>query len=417
MPDEYGLKVWMDLIPKNLKSVTKQIEQSFAKVDVGLSGGKSAGGGSAGSGAGGLASSGLKGAAMLGGVLIAVNETVKYLKKIWNNLKESSPYLRGILSLFSRSMSYFFKPYGDFLAGLLKPLAILMMKMAVSWMKFTRTPVGKKVVEGTASASFGGLGIITFQIKTIKDIFSTAAEIAKEIDWGNLWEKTKLTFSSMWDQLKGFGSWLWEGIKTNLSDGWDLLKDLGSWLWGKLEDLWDGTVGAFLSVNDWIADKLEGIFGTGFGGFDSISAWAYNKISSLWKGSSSAGGSSSGSSGGIVANLANKVSSFFSGTGSSSAGSSGNSNSGVNTDWLPGYATKFTGHQTGLNFVPNTGYYKLHRGEKVTNASQAGKGGGKNITINNTFNMSGGGYKSGDMERNAVRSSRIIELELRGRGL
>ena len=414
MPDEYGLKVWMDLIPKNLKSVTKQIEQSFAKVDVGLSGGKS--GGSAGSGAGGIASSGLKGAAMLGGVLIAVNETVKYLKKIWSSLKESSPYLRGILTLFSRSMSYFFKPYGDFLAGLLKPLAILMMKMAVSWMKFTRTPAGKKVVEASTAVATGGLGVMVFQTKTIKDIFKKGVEIAEEIDWGNLWEKTKLTFGSMWDTLKGFGTWLWEGIKTNLSDGWDLLKDLGSWLWGKLEDLWDGTVGAFLSVNDWIADKLEGIFGTGFGGFDSISAWAYNKISSLWKGSSSAGGSSAGGSGGIIANLASKVSSIFNQT-SSAGGSSRGSNSGVNTDWLPGYATKFTGHQTGLNFVPNTGYYKLHRGEKVTNAAQAGKGEGKSITINNTFNMSGGGSRSGDMERNAVRSSRIIELELRGRGL
>jgi len=61
-------------------------------------------------------------------------------------LAKASPYLKGILDIFGRSFMMFFRPFGDFLGTLLRPMALLMMKMAVAFMKFARTPEGKAVV-------------------------------------------------------------------------------------------------------------------------------------------------------------------------------------------------------------------------------------------------------------------------------
>ncbi len=96
-------------------------------------------------------------------------------------LSKSSPYLKGILDIFGRSFMIFFRPFGDFLATLLRPMAILMMKMAIGFLKWTRTPAGKEVV-GTAVIVGGvvtavAVGSLASQAAAILGI-GTAANLA-----------------------------------------------------------------------------------------------------------------------------------------------------------------------------------------------------------------------------------------------
>ena len=89
-------------------------------------------------------------ATKLGVVGVAIAAAVKFLSK-------ASPYLKGILDIFGRSFMIFFRPFGDFLATLLRPMAILMMKAAVAFLKFSKTPAGKKVVAGMSGAVAGAV--------------------------------------------------------------------------------------------------------------------------------------------------------------------------------------------------------------------------------------------------------------------
>jgi len=113
----------------------------------------------------------------LGAISAALGATIGILRK-------SSPYLKGILDIFGRAFMMFFRPFGDFLATLLRPLAILMMKMAVSFIKFAQTPEGKAIV-GTAvviggivaAAAIGTLAEQALAIAAIGKAASTATPL------------------------------------------------------------------------------------------------------------------------------------------------------------------------------------------------------------------------------------------------
>ncbi len=64
------------------------------------------------------------------------------------------------------------------------------------------------------------------------------------------------------------------------------------------------------------------------------------------------------------------------------------------------------------SFVPETGLYKLHRGEKVTPATR--QGGGKTIIFKPTFSFPGATIKKDiDIDSMMRRASRQAEINLR----
>jgi hypothetical protein len=80
-------------------------------------------------GGGGLLTGGLMGSLVTGikSMVDLLGKTVKFMEK-------SSPYLAGVLGVLNRAFMIFFRPFGDFLATLLRPVAIWLLRMAISFM-------------------------------------------------------------------------------------------------------------------------------------------------------------------------------------------------------------------------------------------------------------------------------------------
>ena len=153
MAEEYGMKVWLELAVKNVKEIKKQVESQLKGIDLkGIAGKASAAGGQA-SKISGIAESlglnkGIGKLAVIGGAILGA---LLIIKKGIAQLVKSSPYLQGILSVLGRAMMLFFRPFGDFLGHLLRPLAIALLRLAMKWLKFTRKVTGKGEEEGAVA--------------------------------------------------------------------------------------------------------------------------------------------------------------------------------------------------------------------------------------------------------------------------
>ncbi len=144
----FGMRVDLELVAKNIKQVRKQVGDAMKNIPAGISEG-AFGGGGAGGGAGGGIGKLIGKTTLVIGALLVIGEGVKRLVGI---LKESSPYLKGVFDIFKRAMMIFFRPFGDFLASLLKPLALLLMKVAVQSLKESRAKAGEVgVIEQVAA--------------------------------------------------------------------------------------------------------------------------------------------------------------------------------------------------------------------------------------------------------------------------
>lgn len=320
-------------------------------------------------------------------------------------MKKSSGYLRGVLSVFGRAFLIFFRPFGDFLASLLRPLAIMLMKMAVAFLKFTRTGIGKKAV-GTALGAGGGalagaaIGALGGPIGAAAGaLIGAGLALLAQIDWKAVYDKMLQFGGWLWDNIKkiwdwknDFNVWLWDKIKSVWSWHWDFgswlwgklmtvwnyVMDFGSWLWGVLVSVWNYT----MDFGSWLWGKIKLVWNyvADFGG------WLWGKVKSIWSWRWDFGGW-----------LWKKVKSIW------SWGSSSNDDS--------------RGYATGTNFVGETGMYKLHRGESViprvqnNNSSNA-----SSIILKPTIQMNGNSSNV-DPDELARRFSNITMMELKSRGI
>ena len=323
-------------IPISLKGVGKgKVEERIGKEVVSLS-------------------KGVKGIATKLGLLgAAVTAAVGLLAK-------SSPYLKGILSLFGRAFTIFFRPFGDFLATLLRPLAILMMKMAVAFLKWTRPITGKvrEAVGEVPQIPTTGLalpdiavGIANWALKVgaalgavVYEIGRAAFNLGMEIgQW--LFDKVITPAGDfisgklfgMWVWTHDFSAWLWQQITTV----WNYTKDFGGWLWEKVTSIWS-----------WDYD---------FG------AWLWGKITSIFK----------------------KIrESIFPSSGEG---------------------------QVGIPNVPHTGLYALHKGEEVVPRTRVGQN--RSIIFRPTFQISGQVTKDIDIDAVVRRAGRQTEMDMKQRGI
>ena len=118
---ELKLKILADL--SKLKSdLNKLLKKKF---NIGLEGDKKAGGI--------LGKLGLGKLALISVGVLAIGAGIKKLVK---GLAASSPFLKGVFSMFQRATVQFFRPFGDFLANLLKPLAIVLLRGTARWIQF-----------------------------------------------------------------------------------------------------------------------------------------------------------------------------------------------------------------------------------------------------------------------------------------
>ncbi len=352
------------------KRVGKQIGEKIAaqlRKSLSLSGFGSKKGAGGISGISGM-TRGLKGIATKLGVLgIAVGAVVGLLAK-------ASPYLKGILSLFGRAFMIFFRPFGDFLATLLRPMAILMMKMAVAFMKWLR-PLSKstrEAMEGApqfeqvdgALANFA-IGIANWAIQLGAAIGDLAVNIGK--------------------------------------GAFDLGVKIGEWFYDKI----------IVPVSDFILEKIRLLFpgvnkqgvqqgvtlGGGGGAIGAITGRTPTAIETL------TGGSTSGAVPNVIANVVGQVI---------------KAKERIESRSLFGVLGKALGNLLGFangGRVPGPmGSPQLavvHGGEEVV----ARRNQNKSIILNPTFQFSGNISSEMDADAIARRASKTMVEELKKRGV
>jgi len=411
--------------------VGKQIGEKIANAlnkslkSVGIGGGRTQSSASPSSGGGGFLGMS-KGLSKVAGKLTIVGAAAIAILGV---LKKASPYLKGILSMFSRAFMLFFRPFGDFLATLLRPLAIMLMKMAVSWLKFTRTKAGKAAVGGLMGAAAGAaIGSVLPGVGTaVGAIVGGVIGIINALFPGFL--KKMATFSLagwIWDKIKGiwtgeidFTGWLWRKI----TGMWTATINFTAWLWEKIKSMWTATI----DFSGWLWEKVQSIWNWNW----DVGAWLKSKIKSIFgggsysSGGSSSGGSSSGASGGGA-----DSNSYYTPTPGGVSSGSGISNYlqqtakavvnatpiGPITKIFKTIGNLFGGsYQTGTPFVPKDGLFQLHRGESVTPRVQNNSSDNQSIVLQPTININGG--SNVDAEEIARRFSSMTMMELKSRGI
>lgn len=341
------------------EKIATQIKSSLRTIGFG----KTTGGAGVGEAAGMIGvSKGLKGiATKLGAIGLAIGAAVGVLAK-------SSPYLKGILDIFGRAFMLFFRPFGDFLATLLRPLAILMMKMAVAFMKWTR-PINGKVREAMKD------------VPQINKVGNILADVPIQLaNW--LLQVGAGIGAVIYEIGKGFfnlgvkiGQWLYD----------EVIKPAGDWISGKLFGIWDWTE----DFAGWVWDQVTSIWDWTY----DFGAWLWEKITSI-------------------------ISSIFPGrstepeTGEESRG--GGIISGIIKRTLPSLLPILGGGQTGIPLVQQDGLYKLHRGEQVIARNQANR---RTVTFKPIFQFSGNIIQDIDIDSLIRRASRVTEMELKQRGI
>jgi len=308
------------------------------------------------------------------------------IKKLVKGLAASSPYLKGVFSMFKRASMQFFRPFGDFLATLLKPLAIVLLRATSKWLTFTRGIAKGEDILGDIKEKidefFGEFDFGEWLIENIPKF------IIGLFDFG---EWLGLRLADFIVGLFNFGVWLGE----RLADFVVGLFDFGVWLGGKIAAYIKGE----FDLGEWLGDNIdpffEGIFDVGEWIGEQIGEWFFVKPFKLgeW--------------------LGEHIKEFIIGTISI-------------TDLFkslfekeripplaeaPGYIGPkgILGEgQKGIPFVPKTGLYKLHRGEEVTPKST-----GRTRIFKPTFNFLGNMVADIDIDSMMRRASREAEINLR----
>ncbi len=308
MAEVFGMKVDLELVVKNMKKVQQQVGAAFKNIPGGIAQGAGLGGGGAGETAGALGKMTGK-LALISGSALLILEGVK---KIVGLMTKSSPYLKGIFEVFSRAMMIFFRPFGDALAAFLKPMAILMMKMAVAFLKFTRTTpagglVAKAGVGAGAGAAVGGaigglpgavlgaavgtaLALLPDAIQGVKNlgtIVTAWADKAAEVMFGINMDKIRAKVATFmletWPRYVGeirekvavfmLEDWpeFVDTMKTKTIEGWETIKTFFSeTVVGWVTDAFNGIKTFFTeTIPGWVDTMIDSIkdkFSFGFGG-------------------------------------------------------------------------------------------------------------------------------------------------------
>ena len=147
----------------NIENLKKQIQNTVGNMKVAL-GTKEAG-------------AGMIAGAVGGGTLAILTGIGGVLSKIFSKMTESSGILKGTLSIFSEAMTLFFKPFADFLGMLLRPLAIILLRFAIWFMKTFKPPqIPNPFGGGGGPFGLGGIG------EGMESIQSLGQSIIDDID-------------------------------------------------------------------------------------------------------------------------------------------------------------------------------------------------------------------------------------------
>lgn len=243
-----------------------------------------------------------------------------------------APLIEGILYVFW-SLTDWFVGLPEPVQGAVGALGLLGIAFGAitAFIAWLTGATGISVITGAfnivAGAIAGLAAIIGLPVEAVIVIIA-AVGVALYLLWKN-WDEVIAWLGKAWELLKTKISDIWEGIKTYLSGVWDSLKSAVSNAWDYIKSTIVGAIqGAYDTIVK-IVDKIK------------------NAITSVPRVQSAIN----------IATNAYKS------------------------------AKSYLGYQQGTDYVPATGLYKLHEGEKVIPKGGSNTENNQSVVFNNTFNI------------------------------
>ena len=246
MPDVYDVQVSAKVVgdKASISTFQSEVQKAVNRIKVGISevktgasqiaGGISsfAGGitkGAFGTGAGGTGITGALGK-MIGqfGVVLGVAQVIqRAVSKISNFLAEASPAWAATRQLFKRAFMLFFKPFGDALATLFRPMAMGLLRLSMDWNRWFLTSEQHAInledilKNPIPTTTIGGQAIVGGLNMEQWTKFADDANTVSQFKWSNVegwfmvWQGTLNDWTMAWDNWRvSIVPWLQENVWT-----------------------------------------------------------------------------------------------------------------------------------------------------------------------------------------------------------
>jgi phage-related protein len=194
-------------------------------------------------------------------------------------------------------MLIFFRPFGDFLASILRPMARGLLKMSRDWLKWTKGSTEEKLtsimdtlksridsiflgvkitdlIGGAVSIwnfiSDASKSIWDFVSPVLKPIWDFVSDVAKDIwTWvtdasKSIWDFIDTSFKSIWDFVTTSTKPIWEFIVSEMRPIWfwitDVSKSMWTWVTDVARDIWYWITNISKSIWDWITTEVKSVW-------------------------------------------------------------------------------------------------------------------------------------------------------------
>ena len=266
----------------------------------------------------GLLKMGGKGMMKLGVIGIAIGGILSVVK----GLAGSSPMLKQMMKLMNFGIMMIFRPIGDFIGFLLRPIIVLLLRnFIIPWYK-DAMPVMKAVGAFVGGTIAGGLAeFFANPTQVIADGLTGLSDWATDnlnsmldgtFDWADLAEKlktglllifkdfnpgyhlvnaiadiiTKMDFSRLgakWQEIgenikKAIGDWFWNGLDSIRANWMQYFTWVGDWFWNGLDSITANWMQLFKWVGDWFWNGLNGIQTSWSDLWQWIKDWIWNGL-------------------------------------------------------------------------------------------------------------------------------------------
>lgn len=231
---------------RELKNATKELRNFTRSItgnqsgSLGLSSGGDGGGAGAGAGmAAGAGAGGLRKFLGKGSVIgIALFGILAVSKKLLGKMTDASASLQATSGIMGQAMKLFFKPFGDFLSMLLRPMAVALLRFAI---KFNKDFSADKLKE-------------IFNIDKLGEALGTKFGSFSKLAEGDFWGFLKDFVKGEIDLNVWFMEMFWKALKKAFTNQIDIWR----WMWKLTENFVTGSVDIAGDIWGWLKERFEG---------------------------------------------------------------------------------------------------------------------------------------------------------------
>ena len=291
-----AIKKMNDEIAKGIKadegkpSLGQRIKDYFSGIFDAIipAGGGMAGAGGAGAGAGAAAGGGTLAviSVALASIVFIAKEVLNAVKKVVDMFRKASPFLDGMFRLLNTMFMLVLKPIGDFIAFLLKPILVFLLRNLILPFYHAAMPLIKQMGEKFAKMAeeyfprimplvdkLIDVGIptllllLTFIEWIFDQILKTAALVGDVVNFfDTLPEKLGVAFSAMgktigetFNNIGGKLKEAWDGFTKDVGKAWENLKSAWDNLHNFFNGLWDKFKEMYDSFMNWLKEAWKSL--------------------------------------------------------------------------------------------------------------------------------------------------------------